>query len=163
MAIELYRVDDRLIHGQVVVGWAQPLGISFILLVDDNVAESDWERELYRKSVPHDIDVLFAGVSDACAQLAELDRNGRRGMVLTGDVQTMLRLHECNSSFQQVNLGGIHTGPDRTPCLRYVYLSDQDEKDLKALAARGVRITAQDVPTCHPTSLDEVLQRRRSA
>jgi len=42
--LELYRVDDRLIHGQVVLGWGQPLNIGFIVLVDDAVVSSDWER-----------------------------------------------------------------------------------------------------------------------
>ena len=35
MSIDLYRIDDRLIHGQVVVGWGQALGTGFIVLVDD--------------------------------------------------------------------------------------------------------------------------------
>ena len=52
MPIELYRIDDRLIHGQVVVGWGQPLSLRFIVLVDDEVASSDWEQELYRMGVP---------------------------------------------------------------------------------------------------------------
>ena len=46
MTVQLYRVDDRLIHGQVVVGWGQPLDVEFIVLVDDAVAESEWEQEL---------------------------------------------------------------------------------------------------------------------
>ena len=32
MTLMLYRIDDRLIHGQVVVGWGQPLDIDFIVL-----------------------------------------------------------------------------------------------------------------------------------
>jgi mannose/fructose/N-acetylgalactosamine-specific phosphotransferase system component IIB len=43
MGIQLYRIDDRLIHGQVVVGWGQPLDIRFLVLVDDLVASSEWE------------------------------------------------------------------------------------------------------------------------
>jgi mannose/fructose/N-acetylgalactosamine-specific phosphotransferase system component IIB len=42
MTLELYRIDDRLIHGQVVVGWGQPLDIGFIVLVDDLVADAEW-------------------------------------------------------------------------------------------------------------------------
>ena len=52
MAIELYRVDDRLVHGQVVLGWGQPMCAGFIVLVDDVVAGNDWERELYRMGTP---------------------------------------------------------------------------------------------------------------
>ena len=78
MALELYRIDDRLIHGQVVVGWGQPLDLRFIVLVDDEVAASDWEQELYRMGVPPDMDVYFDGVevavdnpaSERCTHLA---------------------------------------------------------------------------------------------
>ena len=44
MTLVLHRIDDRLIHGQVVVGWGQPLNIQFIVLVDDAVAASEWSR-----------------------------------------------------------------------------------------------------------------------
>ncbi len=44
MSVVLYRVDDRLIHGQVVVGWGQRLGVGFIVLVDDGVQANDWEQ-----------------------------------------------------------------------------------------------------------------------
>ena len=69
MSIELYRIDDRLIHGQVVVGWGQPLDISFIVLVDDEVASSEWEQELYRMGTPPDMDVYFHSLADAPAAL----------------------------------------------------------------------------------------------
>ena len=163
MSVELYRVDDRLIHGQVVVGWAQPLGVTFILLVDAAVAETEWEQDLYRKSVPFDIEIAFATVAQACVRLPELQADKRRGIVLAPDVKTMLSLHECSPTFTKVNLGGIHTGPGRAPCLRYVYLSSAEEAQLRALAARGVQITAQDVPACHPTPLEEILGRRRAS
>jgi PTS system mannose-specific IIB component/fructoselysine and glucoselysine-specific PTS system IIB component len=163
LPVELYRVDDRLIHGQVVIGWAQPLGATFIMLVDDAVAESEWEQDLYRVGVSPDIEVMFESVEGGCRRLSTLQSDKRCGIVLTSDVRTMRRLHECSASFNEVNLGGIHTGPGRSPCLRYVYLSDDEEEHLMALAARGVTVTAQDLPVSSPTSLKVVLQRRRSS
>jgi len=65
MAIHLYRIDDRLIHGQVVVGWGQPLNARFMVLVDDLVASSDWEKELYRMAVPPEMEIFFADVGAA--------------------------------------------------------------------------------------------------
>ncbi|HXD48268.1 MAG TPA: PTS sugar transporter subunit IIB, partial [Gemmatimonadaceae bacterium] len=69
MTLVLYRIDDRLIHGQVVVGWGQPLDIGFIVLVDDTVAASDWEQELYRMAVPPEMEVYFHSTADALAAL----------------------------------------------------------------------------------------------
>ena len=67
MAIEMYRIDDRLIHGQVVVGWGQPLDLQFIVLVDEEVASSDWEQELYRMGVPPEMDVYFESIDSAAS------------------------------------------------------------------------------------------------
>jgi hypothetical protein len=63
MSIMLCRIDDRLIHGQVVVGWGRPMGINLIILVDDQVAASEWEQELYRMAVAPDIEVRFVSVA----------------------------------------------------------------------------------------------------
>jgi mannose/fructose/N-acetylgalactosamine-specific phosphotransferase system component IIB len=92
VSIELFRIDDRLIHGQVVVGWGQTLGIEFLVLVDDEVRASDWEQELYRMGVPPAVSVTFASVEEAIAQLGAWQSDARRGIVLTGDVDSMARL-----------------------------------------------------------------------
>ena len=55
----------------------------------------------------------------------------------------------------RVNLGGLHHRPGRAPRLRYVYLSDAEAAQLKALAARGIEVTAQDVPTAPPVPLED--------
>jgi PTS system mannose-specific IIB component/fructoselysine and glucoselysine-specific PTS system IIB component len=156
VAIELYRIDDRLIHGQVVVGWGQPLDIGFIVLVDDDVAASDWEQELYRMGAPPDMTVTFESVASASERLAEYERDPRRGILLTADIATMDRLVAA-TSIRAVNLGGIHHRAGRTQRLRYVFLAPEEESALRALADRGVTVTAQDVPAARPVPLDEVL------
>ena len=59
MTLVLYRVDDRLVHGQVVIGWGKPLNLGFIVLVDDAVCGSEWERDLYRMGTPPEIELRF--------------------------------------------------------------------------------------------------------
>src|SRR5688572_18181788 len=108
VALELYRIDDRLIHGQVVVGWGQPLNLGFIALVDDEVAGSEWEQELYRMGVPPEMDVHFTTPEGACRQLEQWQADERPGILLTGDIETMRRLIELCPSVKAVNLGGIH-------------------------------------------------------
>ena len=156
MTLELYRVDDRLIHGQVVVGWGQPLDIEFIVLVDDAVAASDWEQELYRMGVPPEMDVYFHSADDAVAALAGYRADRRRGILLTGDIETMASLAD-RAAVKQVNIGGIHSRPGRVQRMRYVFLSPEEERQLRALEARGVTITAQDVPGARPVPLDDML------
>jgi PTS system mannose-specific IIB component/fructoselysine and glucoselysine-specific PTS system IIB component len=157
VAIELFRIDDRLIHGQVVVGWGQPLDLGFIVLVDDEVASSEWEQELYRMGVPPEMDVHFDTVDDAAKKFATYQRDERRGALLTGDIETMSRLITLTGAIFRVNLGGIHHRTGRTQRLRYVFLAPDEENALRALASRGVDVSAQDVPAARPLGLTEVL------
>jgi PTS system mannose-specific IIB component/fructoselysine and glucoselysine-specific PTS system IIB component len=157
VALELYRIDDRLIHGQVVVGWGQPLDLRFIVLVDDEVAASDWEQELYRMGVPPDMDVYFDAVDTAATSLSRYQDDERRGLLLTGDIETMGRLVDATEAIRRVNLGGIHHRPGRTQRLRYVFLAPDEEAQLRSLEARGIEVTAQDVPAARPIPLDELL------
>ena len=92
MTLALYRIDDRLIHGQVVVGWGQPLNASFIVLVDDEVSGSDWEQDLYRMGVPPQIEVIFASVEYAADQLPGWEADARVGILLVGDIDTAVAL-----------------------------------------------------------------------
>jgi PTS system mannose-specific IIB component/fructoselysine and glucoselysine-specific PTS system IIB component len=158
VAIELYRIDDRLIHGQVVVGWGQPLNLGFIALVDDEVAGSEWEQELYRMGVPPEMDVYFATPEDANRQLEQWNADQRPGILLTGDIDTMRRLIGLSPSIKTVNLGGIHHRAGRTLKLRYVYLSPPEEEALRALERSGVTVTAQDVPSARAVPLEDVLR-----
>ena len=116
MPIVLSRVDDRLVHGQVVIGWGRPLGVEFIALVDEGVAASPWEQDLYRMAVPPEIDMRFVTVAEAAGQLAGWQAGERRGLLLTGDVDTMAALHRADPAVvHRINLGGIHhrAGPAR--------------------------------------------------
>ena len=158
MSVELFRIDDRLIHGQVVVGWGQPLGIEFIVLVDDEVRSSEWEQELYRMGVPPSVRVVFASVAEATAHFADWVAGAGKGIVLTGDIDGMAALcGGVNGAIRQVNLGGIHFREGRKEKLRYVYLSEEEAEKLRALAASGVEIVAQDVPTGRRVPLADLL------
>jgi len=147
MSIALYRIDDRLIHGQVVVGWGKPLNVRFIVLVDDAVRASAWEQELYRMGVPADIEVVFASTAEAAERLPEWERDPRVGILVSGEIDTLAALTGNSHQVRRVNVGGLHHRPGRSERLRYVYLTDAEAAQLRALAAQGVEVTAQDVPT----------------
>jgi mannose/fructose/N-acetylgalactosamine-specific phosphotransferase system component IIB len=155
--IELHRIDDRLIHGQVVVGWGQPLELRFLVLVDDEVASSEWEQELYRMGVPPDMRVHFVSVAQAVEQYAQFAADPQPGMLLTGDIETMARLCEAIPALRRVNIGGVHHRAGRAQKLRYIFLTSDEEKQLRNLAARGVDVSAQDVPAARVVSLENVL------
>lgn len=157
MTLILNRIDDRLIHGQVVVGWGQPFDVRFIVLVDDEVARSDWEQELYRMGTPPDMEVFFHTLDAAVGALPAYRDDARPGILLTGDVASMLRL-VTDASVRDVNIGGIHHRPDRRQRLRYVFLSPGEEALLKQMVERGAAVSARDVPAANPVDLRALLE-----
>jgi len=155
VSLVVVRVDDRLIHGQVVVGWGQPLGLQFIALVDDKVRASDWEQDLYRMGVPPGMEAVFASVDEAARRYDDWVKDARVGLLLTGDIDTVIALVDRIPKLRRVTLGGIHHKPGRSERLRYVYLADDEVAKLRALVSRGVEVVAQDVPTARAVPLAE--------
>jgi len=161
MSIVLYRVDERLIHGQVVVGWGNELHPDAIIVVDDELAVSAWEQELYAMGLPAELGTSFQAVDDAREHLAEWRQGRARIIVLTRDVETMRRLADgATMQGEEVNIGGIHYAAGREPVLPYVYLSRTEMAALDALAQQGVRISARDLPNARRVDLKDLLKGR---
>jgi mannose/fructose/N-acetylgalactosamine-specific phosphotransferase system component IIB len=161
--IELHRVDDRLIHGQVVVGWGQPLDLRRIVMVDDEVATSEWEQELYRMGVPTEMQVDFLTVSDAIAAYTTIAADPRPTMILVGDIDTMIALCAGVPAITAINLGGLHHKPGRHQRLQRRLFRVREEHVSQALATRNVDITAQDLPAARKWSLDATLSGEHTA
>ena len=163
MSIVLFRVDERLIHGQVIVGWGAELHPDRIVVVDDEIAASEWEQELYAMGLPTEVTPSFEDVDAARRQLDEWRSDGERVLVLTRDVATMHKLATGGAMRgDEVNIGGIHYAPGRQAILPYVYLSGEEIEHINALADEGVRITARDLPAARRVDLKDLLQSRKN-
>ncbi len=158
--IVLFRVDERLIHGQVVVGWGNHLHPDRIVVVDDDLAASPWEQELYGLGLPAQIRAVFESVAVARRALDEWRNASDRVLVLTRDVATMRRLAEGGLlRGKEVNIGGIHYAPGRKAILPYVYLSDQERSEMSRLSDEGAIVSARDLPGARRVDVDQLLSR----
>lgn len=163
MSIVLFRVDERLIHGQVVVGWGAELHPERIVVIDDELAQSAWEQELYCLGLPPDIEAAFTSVAEARTRLPEWRDTDQRSMLLTRDVTTMLRIARGGLlRGAAINIGGIHHAPGRREVLPYVYLSDTETRALRELQAEGADVSARDLPGTRRVGLEQLLRGDRS-
>ncbi len=157
MPILLFRVDERLIHGQVTVGWGSRLHPERYLVVDDPLADSEWEQEIHRLGVPLECSSEFLTVEEARERLPELLRGGVRTVLLTRDLDHMLRLARGGAmTGESVNLGGVHHAHGRHEILPYLFLDDEDRDRIEALVREGVIVTAQDLPGAPKTRFEEL-------
>jgi mannose/fructose/N-acetylgalactosamine-specific phosphotransferase system component IIB len=155
MSWVLHRVDDRLIHGQVVIAWGHWLHPARIVVVDDLSADNEWERDLLQSAAP-ETEVRVVTVAEAAAgYAAEADAPGGAFLIVR-DLATALALVEAGAPVRSFNLGGLHYAPGKTKINEYLYLDDADRRTARALIARGVGLEAQDVPASRPQPLREL-------
>jgi len=158
MPLDLFRIDERLLHGQVLVGWGSRLGLRYYVIVDDGLARSEWEQDLYRSALPENVTAEFLTVSDAAACFAELDTRPGPGALLTRGTTTMRALAEAGFlEGRRVNIGGLHGGADRKRVLDYLYLGETERSDLAVIARHSGAVAARDLPTAAAIPLEGVL------
>lgn len=158
MTLVLFRIDERLLHGQVIVGWGMRLGIDYYVVVDDGLAESEWEQDLYGAGLPERTTADFVSVGQAIERFEELDARSGRGACLTRGTGEMRALAEAGLlADRRVNLGGLRAAEGRRRVLTYVYLTPEEVEDLKIIARSSSRITARDMPAGREVELQDLI------
>ncbi len=158
MSVVLYRIDERLIHGQVVMGWGPQLAVEYYVVVDDELATSEWEQDLYRLGLPETASADFLTVGEAKERLVELEADPRPTVVLTRTIAAMGWLAKDDAlRGREVNLGGLHHAAGRTERIPYVFLGQAEEEGLQALVDEGVEVSARDLPGSRSVDLNALL------
>jgi PTS system mannose-specific IIB component/fructoselysine and glucoselysine-specific PTS system IIB component len=104
------------------------------------------------------MEIYFADIDTAIRDHSRYASDPRPGILITGDIASMLRLVKGVKAIGSVNLGGVHHRAGREAKLRYVFLTPEEEQQLRALEGAGVEVIAQDVPSARARSLAEVLE-----
>ncbi len=158
MSIRLFRIDERLLHGQVVVGWGERLGLDYYVVVDDDLAASDWEQELYMGGLPDGASAYFLTEEEAARRFRTLEERAGRGALLTRTTAAMRRLAEAGVlEGRAVHVGCLGAAPGRHRVLDYVYLNPEEAADLRALASLVGTLEARDLPSAPAVGLDRMV------
>ncbi|HHJ53488.1 MAG TPA: PTS mannose/fructose/sorbose transporter subunit IIB [Caldithrix abyssi] len=159
--IQLFRIDDRLIHGQVVIGWATFLKTKQIVLCDDSVSENEWEKELYLSIVPDHMEAVVVNVAKLAEMLSDAETDLSKTIILVNGPQVMEQLLEHGASVERVNVGGIHYKEGRRKYLDYLYLNEEEVASFRRCMEKGVHFFCQDVPEARIIPLPKVFQKHQ--
>ncbi|MDD2772081.1 MAG: PTS sugar transporter subunit IIB [Elusimicrobiales bacterium] len=141
------RIDDRLVHGQVVQGWLPFLDAAEVVVVSDAAAGDEMRKTLMRMSLPSDVCLTVLGVATAAEYLKKAGSRSDNILALAAGPGDIFRLAEAGVSFSSVNVGGMHYSVGKAQMGRALFMSDEDIRSLKALAARGIKLEGRGVPT----------------
>jgi len=156
--IALVRVDNRLVHGQILEAWVPFLDASCIVVVDDQVASDFFRETVIRMAVPSEVKVVISGV----AEFAENNAFGRGGgpatIVLFSTVSAAWTAYRLGFRFDKLNIGNIYNEECRLCCTPSVLLNDGDIRDITGLRNAGVQIELRRVPREKPIDLFEIVR-----
>ena len=158
MDIQLIRIDDRLIHGQVVIGWAGHLKTKQIILCEDSVAKNNWEKELYLSIVPEHIKAKIMTTAELAEYLKDSHLDLKKTIILVNSPRVIEKLIQLGAPINKVNVGGIHFKDGRRKILNYLYLDEDEIASFKRCINKGVEFDCQDIPLCKRTPLGKLIQ-----
>jgi mannose/fructose/N-acetylgalactosamine-specific phosphotransferase system component IIB len=144
MPVVLARVDDRLIHGQVVEGWLRVIQAGRIVVASDEAAADALQQGLMRLAVPPDVEVTVLAVDAAAEKLVAGEWASDRVMLLVPGIREARRLVDAGVPLSSLNLGGIHDGPGRTFLTPFLALNEEDLNHIRDVRGILDRRTGSD-------------------
>ena len=145
MAVVLARVDNRLVHGQILESWVPAMGVDAILVVDPALGENRLQKMVLEGFSRRELKIQLVTPRVAAALLEGVLRE-TRVMVLFKGLSQALAARDAGVSFEKLNLGNIHPGQDSRSLTMSVYLTPEDDRLLGKLVERGVSLEARSVP-----------------
>jgi mannose/fructose/sorbose-specific phosphotransferase system IIB component len=162
MDIQLIRIDDRLIHGQVVVGWVKALGIERLVVVNDAIARNSMQKTLMEMAVPSGLKVSFYTVEEAARNCRPAESREKSLLLFSSPVD-VLEFGRQGGSFTSVNVGGMHYCEGKQQVSKTVCVNDGDIEAFRELKKQGVELEVRAVPGDIREPLDKYLTQLKTS
>ncbi|BCR05482.1 PTS fructose transporter subunit IIB [Desulfuromonas versatilis] len=146
MSLVLTRIDNRLIHGQVLEAWVPHIGADCIVVANDEVARVSFQKTLMAAAVPKGIKVLIDSVENVARAFHSHALDASKVLLLFASSGDAVKAHRCGVDFKELNLGNMHGGEGKVRYSCTIALDPADVLNFQQLEADGVRIVCQCVP-----------------
>lgn len=145
MPINVARIDDRLIHGQVITTWVKNYDIEQVLVINDKVADDKVQQSVLTMSAPPGLKVLIFGVQQFIEILKKTPIKKRTMLLFTNSIDVDA-LVDGGLSLEKLNVGGMRMQDGRHQLSRAVSVTPEEEQAFRNLMAKNVEVEIQMVP-----------------
>jgi len=144
--IKVVRIDDRLIHGQVIEGWVKYYGLDKIIIIDDDVFNDEFQKSMMRFSLDNSVELEFSDTKSLKEKWERWEKEGKKSIVLLKEVNTVLKLIESGVEIKDLNVGCIHYEEGRYCIWKAIYWSDEEKRVFEKLKNMGIKIEGRGIP-----------------
>ncbi|GET84899.1 PTS mannose transporter subunit IID [Streptococcus dysgalactiae subsp. equisimilis] len=161
MTIVATRIDGRLIHGQVANLWTTKLNISRIMVVDEDIVNSDLEKTALKLATPAGIKLSVLTIDKAATNILAGRYDSQRLLIVAKGPKTFLGLMNKGVTLTELNVGNMSQTPETRSVTRSINVVDEDIQDFDAIQAKGTHLIAQMVPGDTPADFIPLLDKVR--
>lgn len=151
------RIDDRLIHGQVMTHWLAYVAGNRIVIVDDAIAKDEFMASVITAAAPKEIKTEVLSTQAAIKELTAGDADSGRILLLAKGPKTYCELLKGGVPLKEVCLGGLGFKPGREKLYQNITASPEERASLKELMDGGVNVYIQVVPNSERVELASML------
>jgi PTS system mannose-specific IIB component len=156
MALKLVRVDDRLIHGQVVAVWLKAVGADRIVIVDDRTAQDAFLKDVLMLAAPRGVPVEVHDFAEGSIRAAEMVEDSEQAFLLMKSPLMALRLRKAGVRFDVLNIGGMGSAPGRRPLYKNISANAEELEAMRELERMGTRVEMRIVADDRPVAFGSV-------
>lgn len=156
--IVLARIDDRLIHGQVITAWIKTIKAQSILIIDEGLSNNTMMQRIYKASAPTNIELVIKTPAEAVQWLKEDNPKGNDVVILVKTPERQEELIDQGIKIKKIILGGMGSSSKRKQLVKNVFASDEEVACMKRMMDQGVEIVYQLVPDDRPMDLVKIIK-----
>ena len=148
MNINVFRIDDRLIHGQIITKWIKDANAKMIMVVDDKAAGDKTQQMILKFAVPAGLKLEILSKEAAVKRVAE-DTTNTNVLMLVRNPKEANALVEMGLKVDRIIIGNISNSKSevgRTKLLDYIYVEPADVEAIKSLNDKGILLEVKAVP-----------------
>lgn len=160
--VVLARVDDRLIHGEVVTAWIPSTKATRVIIVDDEVSQDPFNVRVVKALAPAGTKVFVYDVEKAAEKLMVQGLEGERLLVLAKTPIAFNRLIKSGVPLKEVNLGGAGIRGKRQPFINNVSLDPDEVMACEEMQNAGCNVYYQLVPEQGVVQINEALKKAKA-
>ncbi len=146
MTIKIVRIDDRLIHGQIVQGWLKTVDVDKILIISDEVANDEMQQVLLSMAVPSSVKLVIKNIKDATYEISNEVYENDKLMILFSNPQDIVRMIDNGIKFQSINIGGMHYSHGKKQLLPNLSVDKNDVMSFLKLIDSGIELETRALP-----------------
>lgn len=141
-----YRVDNRLVHGQIIEAWLPYLNATVLVVANEALVNDELRRRIMLMAVPGRIRLLFVRLADLPVTLARCEEHKESVLVLFADPADARWAYDHGTPLRSLNIGNLHYKPGKRQVCEHAALSPTDEENLRYLRGQRVELDYRCVP-----------------